>query len=182
MSDLYSPRIGLHISSSRIGRPIVGIYKSLSDVCMWKLGLRPRYSFSGNICSGISAFCLCSAEAAQFLFWEYKNLNFFFSFDVVHCWTIFDGIQKGFLSAPVRTAGQLRRRRLRPCGPRWNQRRRDCSSRPFDLKENIIRGTNEEKPPKNVSSRETKFSILKLMDKDLIYNIFPVREQLVLLY
>jgi hypothetical protein len=31
VSDLYSPRIGLHISSSRIGRPIVGIYKSLTD-------------------------------------------------------------------------------------------------------------------------------------------------------
>jgi hypothetical protein len=30
-SDLYSPRIGLHISSCRIGRPIVGIYKSLTD-------------------------------------------------------------------------------------------------------------------------------------------------------
>ncbi len=30
---LYSPRIGLHISSSRIGRPNVGIYKSLTDEC-----------------------------------------------------------------------------------------------------------------------------------------------------
>ena len=28
---------------------------------MWKLGLRPRYSFSGNICFKFSAFCLCSA-------------------------------------------------------------------------------------------------------------------------
>jgi hypothetical protein len=27
---------------------------------MWKLGLRPRYSFSGNICYKFSAFCLCS--------------------------------------------------------------------------------------------------------------------------
>ncbi len=60
-SDLYSPTIGLHISSSRIGRPIVRIYKSLPDACMWKLGLRPRYSFSGNICFEISVFCLCSA-------------------------------------------------------------------------------------------------------------------------
>jgi hypothetical protein len=32
---------------------------------MWKLGLRPRYSFSGNICLEISVFCLCSVQAAQ---------------------------------------------------------------------------------------------------------------------
>ncbi len=50
VSDLCSPRIGLHISVSRIGRPMVGIYKSLTGAWMWKLGLRPRYSFSGNIC------------------------------------------------------------------------------------------------------------------------------------
>jgi hypothetical protein len=62
VSDLYSPRIGLHISSSRIGRPIVGINNSLTDAWMWKLGLRSRYSFSGNICFEISVFCLCSAE------------------------------------------------------------------------------------------------------------------------
>ncbi len=61
LSDLYSPRSGLHISSSRIGRPIVGIYKSLTE-WMWKLGLRPRYSFSGNICFEISVFCLCSGD------------------------------------------------------------------------------------------------------------------------
>jgi hypothetical protein len=33
---------------------------SLTDTGMWKLGLRPRYSFSGNICFKFSAFCLCS--------------------------------------------------------------------------------------------------------------------------
>ncbi len=27
---------------------------------MWKLGLKPRYSLSGNICFEISVFCLCS--------------------------------------------------------------------------------------------------------------------------
>ncbi len=60
LSDFFSPRIGLYISSSRIGRPIVGIYKSLTDAWMWKLGLRPRYSFSENICFEIRVFCLCS--------------------------------------------------------------------------------------------------------------------------
>ncbi len=61
VSDLFSPRIGLHISSYRIGRRIVGIYKSLTVAWMWKLGLRPRYSISGNIFFEISVFCLCSA-------------------------------------------------------------------------------------------------------------------------
>ncbi len=41
MSNLYRPRIGLHISFSRIGRPIVGINTMLTDAWMWKLGLRP---------------------------------------------------------------------------------------------------------------------------------------------
>ncbi len=31
LNDLYIPRISLHISSSRRGRPIVGIYNSLTD-------------------------------------------------------------------------------------------------------------------------------------------------------
>jgi len=31
VSDLYIPRISLHMSSSRTGRPIVGIYNSLTD-------------------------------------------------------------------------------------------------------------------------------------------------------
>ncbi len=31
VSDLYIPRIGLHISSSRIGRPMVGMYRSLTE-------------------------------------------------------------------------------------------------------------------------------------------------------
>jgi hypothetical protein len=54
VSDLYIPRIGPHISSSRKGRPIVETYNSLT------MGLRPRYSFFGNICFNFSAFCLCS--------------------------------------------------------------------------------------------------------------------------
>ncbi len=31
---------------------------------MWKLGLRSRYSFFGNICFEISVFCLCSAPVS----------------------------------------------------------------------------------------------------------------------
>ncbi len=47
------------------GRSIVGIYNSLTDTWMWKLGLRPRYSFSGNICFKFSAFCLCSVHSCM---------------------------------------------------------------------------------------------------------------------
>ncbi len=72
LSDLYSPRISLHISSSRTGRPIVGIYHSLTDTWMWKLGLRPQYSFSGKICFKFSAFCLCSAAHGNNTLCQYK--------------------------------------------------------------------------------------------------------------
>ncbi len=38
-------------SCSRLGRSIVGIYKSLTDIWMGKLGLQwPHNSFSGNMC------------------------------------------------------------------------------------------------------------------------------------
>ncbi len=39
VSNLYISKIVPHISCSRIGRSIGGIYKSLTDTCMWKLGL-----------------------------------------------------------------------------------------------------------------------------------------------
>ncbi len=63
VSDLYIPRMGPHSSSSRNGSSILGIYNSLTDTWMWKLGLRPRYSFSGNICFKFSAFFLCSVTS-----------------------------------------------------------------------------------------------------------------------
>ncbi len=58
---LHIPRVGPHISCSRIGRSIVGMYKSLADTRMWKLGLWPRNSVSRNICIEFLALVLCSA-------------------------------------------------------------------------------------------------------------------------
>ncbi len=44
----------------KIGGPIVGIYKSLTDTWIWKLGTRPHSFISGNISIGS---CLqCSTE------------------------------------------------------------------------------------------------------------------------
>jgi hypothetical protein len=61
---------------SRIGRVIIGIYKLLSDTCMWKLGLRPHNSFSGNICFDFSVLFLCSA-VCLFIFCPQYGSKFF---------------------------------------------------------------------------------------------------------
>jgi hypothetical protein len=61
---IFSGSVHIFPPAEKKGRPIVGIYNSLTDTWMWKLGLRPRYSFSGNICFKFSAFCLCSAARA----------------------------------------------------------------------------------------------------------------------
>jgi hypothetical protein len=65
VGDVYIPRIGPHISCSRIGRSILWIYKSLTDTWMLKLGLCPRNSFSGNICFQFSILVLCSIEVKK---------------------------------------------------------------------------------------------------------------------
>ncbi len=49
VSELYIPTMGLPLLLEEICRLILGIYKSLKDTWMWKLGLRPRYSQKRNI-------------------------------------------------------------------------------------------------------------------------------------
>ncbi len=56
-------------SCSRIGRPFMRIYKSLTDTWMWKLGLIPCNSFSGNIYFVFSVLCLCSVYSLGGLYW-----------------------------------------------------------------------------------------------------------------
>jgi hypothetical protein len=48
VSDLYIPTIGMPILLEEICRPILELYKSLTDTLKWKLGLRPRYSQKRN--------------------------------------------------------------------------------------------------------------------------------------
>ncbi len=72
---------GPPISCSRIGRPIVGIYKSLSKTWMQELGLWPRSSFSGNIFFEFSELCLCSVYTFNF----YREREHVTSFRVSLC-------------------------------------------------------------------------------------------------
>jgi hypothetical protein len=46
--DIYIPRIDLPILLQDICGLILGIYKSLADTYMWKLGLRPRNTQKRN--------------------------------------------------------------------------------------------------------------------------------------
>ncbi len=48
MRELYISLIDLPILLHGICGPILGIYESLKDTCMWKLGLRPRNSLKSN--------------------------------------------------------------------------------------------------------------------------------------
>ncbi len=75
VGNLYIPRIGPHISCSRMGRSIVGIYNSLTDKWMWKLALWPRNSFSGNICFNFSVLVLCSVYIIDKWAANYKVLH-----------------------------------------------------------------------------------------------------------
>ena len=57
VSDLYNPMISPQTHYGKIGRPIVGIYKSLTDK-----RTRPCSFISGNICFEFSVQCMCSAD------------------------------------------------------------------------------------------------------------------------
>ncbi len=46
--ELYITTMGLPFLLEGICGPILGIYKSLTDTLMWKLGLRPRNSHKRN--------------------------------------------------------------------------------------------------------------------------------------
>ncbi len=47
---------------SKIDGMIVGIYKSLTDTWIWKLGTKTRSFIIGNICFEISVQCVCSVD------------------------------------------------------------------------------------------------------------------------
>jgi hypothetical protein len=54
VSELYILTVGLPFLLEEICGPILGIYKSLTDTGMWKLGLRPRYSHGKEYIIGIA--------------------------------------------------------------------------------------------------------------------------------
>ncbi len=63
VNDLYIPRIGPQIWLQQNRHTILEIHKSLTDVCVQKLGDRTLL------------FCFGNKMAAQFHFWEYINGN-----------------------------------------------------------------------------------------------------------
>ncbi len=75
VSDFYIPRMDPQISWSKIGRSIVGINKSLTDTWMWKLGLWPRNSFSGNIF--FEFFGIGSLQSRENDVWITQDTNLF---------------------------------------------------------------------------------------------------------
>ncbi len=76
---LFIPRIGPHISCRGIGRSIMGMYKSFADTWMWKLGLWPRNSFSGNICFQFLELVLWNVESENPYFETWVTLLLRFS-------------------------------------------------------------------------------------------------------
>ncbi len=97
VSDLhiYSQDRTTQFSCSRIGRLIVGIYDSLTDTWMWKLGLRPRNSFSANISFEFSVLCLSlstdldpsshSLDLARLLWLSCRNIRLQEGITLVYC-------------------------------------------------------------------------------------------------
>ncbi len=65
VSDLYSPMISLHISSSRIGRPIVGIYKLLTDGECGNWDWDPDIPFLGIFVSKLWYFVFAVHQPAR---------------------------------------------------------------------------------------------------------------------
>ncbi len=86
VSDLYIPLLGLSLFFCRKkGGPNVGIYRSRTDTWMWKLGTRPRNSFSKNRQIQISfqcrlmvfqMFCCLFFLGGGGFFWEKLFMNF----------------------------------------------------------------------------------------------------------
>ncbi len=72
VSDLYIPTIGLPILLEEICRPILGLYKSLTDTWMWKLGLRPALFQEREYISEIFV-AVRSGRACFVLWWKLKK-------------------------------------------------------------------------------------------------------------
>ncbi len=79
LSDLYISRSVHLFYCNQIGKPIVGIYQSLTDTWMWELGTRPRSFIYGNVCFEFATqwFCSILFNSIVFLF-HYISIPFYF--------------------------------------------------------------------------------------------------------
>ncbi len=77
VSALYIPRIGPHIFLQQNNRQTDrrNIDKSLTNIWMWKLGLRLRISFSRNFCFEFSILCPCSARQSRYHAYEWWRIH-----------------------------------------------------------------------------------------------------------
>ncbi len=86
VSDLCIPTIDLSILLQEICGQILGIYKSLTDWGMWKLGLRLRNSQKRNTSTGFSLQCLQiwrphKVNTSASLAWVTSRLGLLFMFN-----------------------------------------------------------------------------------------------------
>ncbi len=69
----YSQKWNCAASFGKIGGPIVGIYKSLTDTWMHKLGTRPRSLISKNNCFEFSVQCVRYEYCRWLIIWNSEH-------------------------------------------------------------------------------------------------------------
>jgi hypothetical protein len=80
VSDLYIPRIGLHIVLQQNRHIDYGNILIVHRHMNAEIGTGPRNSFSGNMCLKFSVLCLSSVTLVQLLSMSSENCNFLLTF------------------------------------------------------------------------------------------------------
>ncbi len=113
LRDLNISRIGLPILLQEICGPILGIYKSLTDTWMWKLGLRHRNSQQRN------TYMEFSLQCGQSLVWDAGDWYLF------TIWTCRFCVKNNFRSACYAYASTFTIDHARQCSSQSKLRHRN---------------------------------------------------------